>query len=107
MVRRMRPQAWMLVLALIAPAIAQAQTDDPDALIQQGLDLRREHRDDEALAVFRRSHELRPSARALAQIALAEQATGRWVDAREHLTEALAMDDPWIAERRGPLGESL
>jgi len=54
-----------------------------------------------ALSLFRQAHSLDASARALVQIALAEQALERWVDAEAHLTEALReTDDPWIRPRR-------
>ena len=62
--------------------------------------LRGEGRDLEALALFRQAYEAEPSARALAQMALAEQALGRWAHAREHLVEALESSERWIARRR-------
>jgi hypothetical protein len=44
----------------------------------------------------------------MAQIAFAELALGRWVDAEAHLTEAhSAATDPWIAEHRGLLEEAM
>jgi tetratricopeptide (TPR) repeat protein len=98
--------SMLLVLSLHTPALAQS--GEADALIEQGLSLRREHRDEEALALFRRAHELTPSPRALAQIALAEQATGLWVEAHAHLSEALAAEgDAWISARRDALRQSL
>ncbi len=97
----------VIVLALaLLPAASSAQDAAP--LIEQGIAARRERRDEDALAAFRRAYELSPTARALAQIALAEQALGRWLDAREHLVAALeAGDDAWIAARRDALGEAL
>lgn len=94
------------VLALWAPEAA-AQSKDAEALVDEGVELRREGRDAEALARFERAYELQPSARALAQIGLAEQALGRWVSAHGHLVRAIAEGGPWIEEHREALGRAL
>ena len=48
------------------------------------------------------------SGRALAQIALAEQALGHWVDAQTSLTQALERaDDPWIGRNEKLLRQAL
>jgi hypothetical protein len=96
---------WLAV-CLVAPR-APAQAASSDELIQQGIGLRREGKDAEALELFHRAHQANPSPRSLAQIALAEQALGRWVDAEKHLGEALAADGAWIDERRAVLEETL
>ncbi|MCZ7684722.1 MAG: PEGA domain-containing protein [Sandaracinaceae bacterium] len=89
-------------LALVGAAVAQ------DASIEEGLRLRQEGRDTEAVEVFRRVYERDLSARALAQLALAEQALGRWVDAEAHLADALSREsDPWIAGHRAVLASAL
>ncbi len=89
-------------LALVGAAVAQ------DASIEEGLRLRQEGRDAEAVEVFRRVYERDLSARALAQLALAEQALGRWVDAEAHLADALSREsDPWIAGHRAVLVSAL
>jgi tetratricopeptide (TPR) repeat protein len=86
-----------------APAAAEA-----DALILQGLKLREQGQDAEALELFKRAQELAPTPRALAQRALAEQALGDWVQAEIHLREALAAaDDPWIVQHRVALDGAL
>ncbi len=96
-----------------APAVAPAPAASPamteaDALILQGLQLREQGNDLDALQLFERAHALAPSPRALAQRALAEQALGRWVPAEVHLREALAArDDPWIAQYRTALDGAL
>jgi hypothetical protein len=78
------------------------------ALLAQGTELRRARRDEEALHVFERAQAQRPSPEALAQVALAEQATGRWVGAERDLVQALASaDDPWIAKHRAELTSAL
>jgi hypothetical protein len=79
-----------------------------EAAIAEGVQFRREGKDDEALAAFMKAHALKPTPRARAQMALAEQALGRWVIAAAHLEEALAVkDDPWIEKNRDTLGEAL
>jgi hypothetical protein len=98
------------VLLNLHSATAQSSPDDAleENLISHGVELRREGDDAEALATFERAYALRHTARALAQIALAHQALGHWVDAEEHLVEALERtDDPWIAHQRVDLEESL
>jgi hypothetical protein len=78
------------------------------ALLEQGNELRRAGRDEEALKLFERAQAQRPSPQARAQVALAEQATGRWVAAERDLTQALASaDDPWIAKNRVELTSAL
>ncbi|HEY6558313.1 MAG TPA: tetratricopeptide repeat protein [Polyangiaceae bacterium] len=78
-----------------------------DALIQQGIALRREKRDAEALERFQHAHELSPSARALAQIGLAELALSRFDASEAHLREALGKDDDWVRRNRATLERSL
>ena len=93
-----------LTLAFAAPAMAQdAATVQGQALIDEGVALRRSGDDEGALARFRAAYELTHSARARAQIALVEQALGRWIDAEGHLLEALGSQEAWIEERRPTL----
>ncbi len=80
---------------------------DPLDLVREGVSLRREGKDEEALERFRRAYEIDHGARALAQIGLAEQALGRWAPAYEHLTQALlAVSDRWIATNAATLRAS-
>ncbi len=102
--------AMSCALLAAAPAVAQdaAAPSEADALVAEGLELRRQGRDDEALERFARAYELGGGPRALAQRGLAEQALGRWLDAEQHVAGALAAaDDPWIAQRRPLLEEAL
>lgn len=98
---------WLCV-ALLVPAPGLAQTADVNAMVHQGVELRRAHRDLEALEVFQQAWAVSRAPRVLAQIGFAELALGRWVDAEVHLVEALgAGQDPWIAEHRGLVVEAL
>jgi hypothetical protein len=72
--------------------------------IEQGVALRKAGDDRLALAAFARAYALEPSVEALAQLGLAEQALGSWLDAREHLESALDHgDDSWIMKHRATL----
>jgi hypothetical protein len=99
----------VLVLVLMASALpAQAQPADPQGMVKHGLALRRERRDAEALAEFRHAYAIDPAPRTLAQIALAEQGLGQWVDAENDLEKALqASVDPWIASNHRILEAGL
>ena len=68
--------AGLVFAAPFAHADAQSEAD---ALITKGVGLREKGRDEEALDVFRQALAKSPSARARAQVALAEQALGMWV----------------------------
>ena len=109
----------LLVILIVSGGRAAAQTEpaqspirDPavQTLITQGVEFRNKGDDQAALTSFLKAYELSKEARVLAQIALAEQALGHWVDAEDHLIKALqAAEDPWIAKNRavleGALGE--
>jgi hypothetical protein len=77
-------------------------------MIKKGLELRQKGQDEAALQEFSHAYQVSSSARALAQIALAEQALGHWVEAEKHLTEALKhSDEPWISRNKKHLNQSL
>src|SRR5438128_6702910 len=106
----MRPH-WLIVLAIllaVSPATARADGDDADAIVRHGLELRRARKDAEALDEFREAYAARPTPRALAQIGLAEQALGRWIEAEADLERALAQQgDGWVTRHRGQLDAAL
>jgi tetratricopeptide (TPR) repeat protein len=96
--------------AVMAPAQARAQAqttapnDEAESLIRRGVELRSSGQDAEALALFQQAWTLTRSPRARAQIGLAEQALGRWIDADDHIGEALdAAADPWVLRNRAAL----
>lgn len=90
------------------PAVPATTEVDEESLIARGIELREKRDDEAALGLFRKAYERSKSARCLAQIALAEQALGRWVDAETHLSEAIVRaDDPWIARKKPVLAQSL
>ena len=104
-------RGFVVASALASSLVAReshAQNTQADTLVAQGVSLRQAGNDDEALAVFRRAYELQHAPRILAQIALAEQALGHWVDADAHLHEAIAVTtDPWISRNTSALQNAL
>jgi hypothetical protein len=112
--RKVQPRILAVFLAfnLLGWARSPAFADGPgqtDALIEQGLALREQGRDREALALFEHAHALDPSPRAEVQVALAQQALGRWLEAEQGLLQALATTprDPWIERNRPALEQAL
>ena len=103
-------------LAVVAFAIAwpsvcsPARADeakDVAKIVQRGIDLRKDGRDAEALAEFQRAAKIEESPRITAQIALAEQALGIWLDAHRDLLAALEhSDDSWIRKNQLTLDKS-
>jgi hypothetical protein len=72
-----------------------------DALIDKGIELRRQGNHSSALELFERAYALEPSPLAMAQRGLAEQPLKRWADSETHLLAALATpNDPWVAKNR-------
>jgi hypothetical protein len=95
-----------LLVAVICPSSGSGE--DVEALLKKGIELRRHGRDREALVEFQRAAQISRTARVTAQIALAEQALGLWVEAESDMREALASaQDPWIAKNRSVLEGAL
>jgi hypothetical protein len=93
---------------ILVSSRASAQTVDPEVLMRGGVEARHERRDDAALQLFTQAYDITHSARALAQVGLAEQALGRWAQAENHLRQAIAQTtDPWIERNAGALGAAL
>ncbi len=96
--------AFALSLSVFAavPEVARAQSVvEVEAQFEQGRALRSQRRDAEALALFRQLFDRTHTSRALSQMALAEAALGRWVDAEAHLVEAFALPiDDWMRANR-------
>jgi hypothetical protein len=106
----MRGAACACAIA-IACAASDARADEPpqttesaDALVRHGVELRKQGNDEAALAEFSRAFALDPTPAHQAQVALAEQALGRWIAAEVDLGAALAAkDDPWVERNRAAL----
>jgi hypothetical protein len=100
----------LLVALLAAGASGPGRTTDVDAdeLVSRGLELRREGRATEALALLQEAHALDPSPRTLGHVGLAEASLGRWLDAEMHLDASLAAPaDWWVSRNREFLEEVI
>jgi hypothetical protein len=87
---------------------AQARAESADSLYKRGVELRRSGKDAEALEVFHKLDEAEKSPRAAAQMGLAEQALGMWVEAEGHIQRALeGKADPWIVKNHEALVRAL
>lgn len=95
-----------VLIVVTAPGEAWSQSTprssaEIDAEHERARQLHRDHRDEEALAIYAALYQSTHEARALARMGLTEASLGRWVDAEAHLGQALHMNDPWIAENLG------
>jgi len=107
-VRRDGAATVALVLAVAIGLSPIAHAADADDLIRQGVALRRRGDDAGALRLFQQAYQITPSAKAMAQIGMAEQATGRWVGAYEHLQQAVTTTgDNWIDKNRVAIQSAL
>jgi hypothetical protein len=90
---------------------SMASASDPaevESLIEQANKLRREGKDGKALPLMRKAYDLATTARTAAQLGLVEVALGYWLQAEQHLTEALSSPrDPWIHQNRVELERVL
>lgn len=101
-------QRGLVLAALVTVALPSAALAQCDEGVRQGVALRREGRDAEALTLFREVAGRCPQPRVRVQLAWAEQALGRWIDAERDLREALsARDDEWVESRRARLEADL
>jgi hypothetical protein len=85
---------------------ARAESEEPEALIKQGVALRRNGDDARAYGYFKRAYDLAQTPRSAAQLGLVEQALSRFVEAQKHLSEALATKDAWVEQNRASLESS-
>ena len=79
--------------ATFAPR-ARADDDDVTALLLRGFELRRQHRNEEALAAYEQAFALSPTPAVRAQRALAEQTLGHWVVAEGDSTSPSRLTTP-------------
>jgi hypothetical protein len=87
---------------------AFADAADYDSLMSDAIGQRRAGDDAAALRLFQEAYGLNKTPKALTQIALAEQALGRWSAADKHLRQALESGaDPWIKKNRLVIDRSL
>jgi hypothetical protein len=101
----------ILVLAVVCMAGSGAFAAEPaevEALIKEANKFRREGKDGMALPLMRKAYDLATTARTAAQLGLVEVALGYWLQAEQHLVEALSSQrDPWIHQNRVELQRVL
>lgn len=103
-----RRASMLLVFAMLAPALAHAQSEvesappaEYEGLIEQALAESAEHRFEEARVLFRRAHAVFPNARALRGIGMVAFELRDYPDAIRHLRLALAHEvRPLTEEQR-------
>ncbi|MFO0609539.1 MAG: PEGA domain-containing protein [Polyangiales bacterium] len=109
----MRSPAPFVLLSVVAAAhplaaSAQSAPEDPGSLLSEGVALRRDGRNEEALDVLRRALEASRTGRALAETGYVERSLGRWLDAEAHLAEALLLEEErWVRHHRRDIQEAL
>ncbi len=99
--------ALVVALAMAPSRAAAQQVPDTEALVLEGLALRGQGRDAEALERFGQAWTQSPSPRVRVQMGWAAQALGRWAEAERWLDEGLTHpDDPWIVRNRDAITAS-
>jgi hypothetical protein len=113
----LRPLSLCLAVLLASPLVhgrALAQTaqvmpggDDAEALMAEGIRLRKANDHAGALELFRRAYQLAPGPKSAAQLGLCEMAVAQFVEAEAHLGEALRSSDPWVNQHRAALYDAI
>lgn len=94
--------AWLLCCAEASSQTLSAA--EIEERLRQAVELRRASHDREAAELLTEVYRLAPSPRTGAQLGLARQALGQWLDADRLLREALASpQDPWVHRNLGVL----
>ena len=96
------------MLTLLSLVVASARATDADDLIAQGIKLRQDGHDQQALPLFQQAVKQQPSPRAFAQLGTCEQALGLWAGAETHIQESLNHPtDAWVKKNEAPLRRAL
>jgi hypothetical protein len=107
--RRSLRNALLCAALSLAGTVAHAQSpsDEAEALIRQGTELRHQDQDAKALPYFEGAYHLSRNPRTAAQLGLVKMALGYCVEGERLLDEALAVPDhPWIARNRATLEQT-
>jgi PEGA domain len=104
-----RSPSWVaILLATVVWSSAQAaEPETADQLVAKGVELRKKGDHAGALREFQAAHAKDPSGRTLAQMGIAEATLHRWVDAENHLSQALEATIPWVEKNRATLEQTL
>jgi hypothetical protein len=98
----------MFLLSATLLSATPSFAGDADDLIAQGIQLRRDRRDQEAFLLFQQAHRQQPTPRSSGQLGTCEQALGLWVGAEAHIQQALAHpQDSWVQKNETALRYAL
>lgn len=96
------------LLASPRSALADSTAAEAESLIREGVALRRAQHDVQALPLFQKAYDLVRNPRTAGQLGLCELSLGYWIEAEQHLNEALAIPgNPWVEKNRASLDSSL
>jgi hypothetical protein len=98
--------AGAAALGLLLVCASSFADDDPEALIRQGVQLRRKGDEAKAHGYFQRAYDLARTPRSAAQLGLSDLAIKQWLPAEIHITEALDAPDPWVESIKASLMKS-
>ncbi len=91
------------------PALAASSpAAEAESLIHDGVALRRQHHDEEALPLFQKAYDLLRNPRIAGYLGQCELSLGYWIEAEQHLSEALLVPrHPWVEQNHASLAASL
>lgn len=92
----------------VATSACAADLETVEALVRQGVELRQQGHDPRALPLFQKAYGMSRTPRTAGQLGLCEMALGYWMDADDHLSEALNVpDNPWVSRNLVDLAGAL
>jgi hypothetical protein len=104
-----RSYSWVAILlaTVVCSSVQAAEPETADQLVAKGVELRKKGDHAGALREFQAAHAKEPSGRTLAQMGIAEATLHDWVDAENHLSQALESTMPWVEKNRATLEQTL
>jgi hypothetical protein len=98
----------VILLGVAGPTWAQEAEAEADRLMHQGVDLRRQGKDLEALPFLQRAYAVFPSSKSGAQLGFVEQSLGLSLEAERHVSGALSDEsDSWVQKNRTTIAKAL
>jgi hypothetical protein len=104
---------WLVVAASVALGAhpPRAWASDPakaERLIEEANQMRRQGQAQKAIGLLQQAYDAAPSARTAGQLGLGELDSGYWLEAEQHLGEAVASKGhPWVEQHRPVLEDCL
>ncbi len=94
-----------VVILFSSARLSAAPAEDPEALIREGVKLRRQGDHARAEGYFLRAYQIAATPRSAAQLGLVELALGEFIEAETHLSQALGTRDAWVSEHKQAIQE--